>query len=422
MSRRSLLAATGVLAATPLDAETGFPAGELRKLYHRDLFEDFLPFMDRYAIDPDYGGFLCDTDFNGSRIDTYKSPTYEGRGIWVYSFLYTHFGRDQRYLDIARCSVALLRKSQPADDVFWCTRLNRDGTPSAPPAPSMPGDLAVCEGLAAYAQASGSQEHLDLARRLLHKCVEAYDRPDYNPGAGRTFLGANAPPTPGARNVGSWMLLLRCAAQIQEAGSDPKLAALIDRVIEAVMERHFNPAFRLNNEILPHDLSRPKGDFAELVYPGHTFEITWMLLEEAAARRDSALFQTAAERFLRHAEVAWDAVYGGVFHNLQNVDENRWVLNKVLWAQEEVLINALLLFEHTRSEWSRELFQRMNTYVRTNYPLKAHGSPLWMYATGRRATFESFAAMPKRVENYHHPRHLMLNLLRLNRMAPDQKK
>jgi N-acylglucosamine 2-epimerase len=411
-----------MLAARALAAQPGLNRlAQLRDLYHRDLFEDFLPFLDRHVIDHEYGGFLCDTDFDGTRVDTYKSPLFEGRGIWVYSFLYTHFGRDARYLDVARRSVELLRKSEPANDSFWCNRLNRDGSPAGPPAATIPNDLAICEGLAAYAQAAHSQEHLDHARRLLRRSVAAYDGADYNPGAGRVFLGPEAPATPGARNVGSWMLLLRCAMQIQEADPDPSLTSLIDRCIEAVIHRHYNPAFDLNNEILPHDLGPATGPCAELVYPGHTFEIAWMLLEEASARRDSTLFRTVAERFRRHAEVAWDALYGGVFHNLRNVDENRWVLDKVLWAQEEVLITALLLFEHDRSASSRELFERMNAYVRNRWTLKAHGSPLWMYAAGRRADFASFAAMPRRVENYHHPRHLMLNLLRLNRMAARQK-
>ena len=373
--------------------------------------------MDRYVVDGDYGGFLCDTDFDGTRADNYKSPLYEGRGIWVYAFLYTHFGHEERYLDIARRSIALLRKSQPADGAFWSSGLNRDGTPAGPAATTIPGDLAIAEGLAAYAQAARSEEHLDWASRLLTRCVEAYDYDDYNPGAGRIFLGPAAPPTPGVRNIGAWMLLLRCATQIRDAAKDSRFNSLIDRAIEAVIERHFNPDYQLNNEILPHDLSRPTGEYAQLVYPGHTFEITWMLLEEALARRDTRLFDTVAERFRRHAEVAWDAVYGGVFHNLRNVDENRWVLDKVLWAQEEVLIGALLIWKHTRSAWSRELFNRMNTYVRDRYPLNPHGSPVWMYACDRRATFASFAALPKRVENYHHPRHLMINLLRLAPLA-----
>lgn len=422
MSRRSLLARAGLLAARPLAAQPRLNRLEqLRDLYHRDLFDDFLPFLDRHVIDYEYGGFLCDADFDGARVDTYKSPTYEGRGIWVYSYLYTHFGRDARYLDIARRSIALLAKSEPADDVFWSTRLNRDGSPAGPPATTIPGDLAVCEGMAAYAQAAHSQEHLDKAKNLLRRCVAAYDHPDYNPGGGRVFLGPDAPPTPGARNIGSWMLLLRCAAQIREADPNPALTSLSDRCIEAVIHRHYNAAFELNNEILPHNLSPAAGPYAQLVYPGHTFEISWMLLDEAAARRDSALFRTVADRFRRHAEVAWDAVYGGVFHNLRNVNENRWVLDKVLWAQEEVLIAALLVFERDRPAWARELFERMNAYVRSRWTLRPHGSPLWMYAAGRRADFDSFAEMPKRIENYHHPRHLMLNLVRLNRLAPRQK-
>jgi mannose/cellobiose epimerase-like protein (N-acyl-D-glucosamine 2-epimerase family) len=209
--------------------------------------------------------------------------------------------------------------------------------------------------------------------------------------------------------------------QIRESDAGAKLTLLIDRCIEAVIQRHYYAALDLNNEILPHDLSPATGAYAELVYPGHTFEVSWMLLEEAAARRDTSLFRTVAERFYRHAEVAWDALYGGVFHNLRNAGENRWVLEKVLWAQEEVLITALLLFEHDRSARARELFERMNVYVRDRWTLKAHGSPLWMYAAGRRADFASFAAMPKRIENYHHPRHVMLNLLRLNRMVARQK-
>jgi len=99
-----------------------------------------------------------------------------------------------------------------------------------------------------------------------------------------TPLSPITPPTPGARNVGMWMLLLRCATQIRDTAKDSRFNALIDRAIEAVMDRHFNPDLRLNNEILPHDLGRPTGEFAQLVYPGHTFEITWMLLEEAVAR------------------------------------------------------------------------------------------------------------------------------------------
>jgi mannose/cellobiose epimerase-like protein (N-acyl-D-glucosamine 2-epimerase family) len=139
-------------------------------------------------------------------------------------------------------------------------------------------------------------------------------------------------------------------------------------------------------------------------------------MQEAIRRRDENLFDKFAVWFKRHVEVAWDDVYGGVFRNLQDVQKNVWLLDKVLWAQEEVLIGSMLVTERRGYDWAIDLFQKTNNYVRAKYPLKRYGSPLWMYASDRQASYKAFSEMPKRVENFHHPRHLMLNLLSLERM------
>ena len=103
-----------------------------------------------------------------------------------------------------------------------------------------------------------------------------------------------------------------------------------------------------------------------------------------------------SEWFKRHLEVAWDDLYGGVFRNLQNAEKNVWLVDKVLWAQEEVLIGSMLILERTGAEWAREWFDRMYSYVMKKYPLQRHGSPLWMYASDRKASFEAFQKMPRR--------------------------
>ncbi len=141
-----------------------------------------------------------------------------------------------------------------------------------------------------------------------------------------------------------------------------------------------------------------------------------MVLREAQRRRDDRLFRLAAERYRRHIAVAWDDVFGGVFRNLQHVERNVWLTDKVLWAQEEVLIGTLLLVE-AGVDWAAAEFSRMYRYVRSTYPLSGRGSPMWMYAGDRRMTYQSFAALPRRLENYHHPRHLMLNLLVADRLT-----
>ena len=119
--------------------------------------------------------------------------------------------------------------------------------------------------------------------------------------------------------------------------------------------------------------------------------------------------------WLKRTGVAWTRLRG-VFRNLRHVDNNTWVTDKVLWAQEEVLIGSLFVVEHAGAQWAEEMFTRTYRYVLDKYPLDGHGSPLWMYASDRKVSFEAFLKMPKRVEHFHHPRHLMLNLLALDRM------
>ncbi len=391
----------------------GLALDELRALYRYDLFDDFLPFMERHVIDHQHGGFMCNTDRHGRNITQTKTTWYEGRGIWVYSFLYSRLAKEQKHLEVARRSVDFILRARSSGEKAWPKTFTREGKALTGPDTAIYGDLFVAEGLAEYSAAVGEKKYWDMAKDIVLKCVAIYDRPDYEPTIGETYLGPGAKSFPGARIQGVWMVLVRVITQMLEKRPDRDLEQIADRCVSAVIDHHYHPEFRLNNELLNHDLSRPENEYAQLVYTGHAIETLWMLMAEAIRRKDRRLFDTAAERFRRHVEVAWDDVYGGVFRNLQNVDQNVWSLDKVLWAQEEVLIGALMAVEHTGAPWAREMFGRMFTYVRDKYPLKRYGFPLWISSADRKVSFEAQAA---RVEHYHHPRHLMLNLLAIERM------
>lgn len=392
------------------------PLTELRDQYRRDLFTDFLPFMEKHVIDPEFGGFRCNIDHLANRLNHNKLSWFEGRGIWVYSFLYNNLAREQNYLDVARRSLDLIMKIKPQGDDLWPKEITREGKQLTSADGEIYGDLFIAEGLAEFSKATGDGSFWDEAKQILLKCVRLYDKPDYRPTIGQTYLGPSAAPFPGARIQGVWMTLIRTTTQMLETRSDQEIESVAERCLSAVTNHHYNPDFGLINELINHDLSRPANEYAQLVYTGHSIEILWMLMLESVRRRDETLFDKLAEWFKRHVEVAWDDVYGGVFRNLQNVDKNIWLVDKVLWAQEEVLIGSMLIAERRGYDWAIEMFRRTNMYVRKNYVLKKYGSPLWMYASDRKASYEAFLKMPKRVENFHHPRHLMLNLLGLERM------
>ena len=395
----------------------GMTLKQLAAQYRRDLFDDFLPFMDKYVIDHELGGFMCNADFTGERVNTNKSSWFEGRGTWVYAFLYNNLAREQKYLDVARQSVEFVLRAKPErEGELWPKELTRDGKPITQADGEIYGDLFIAEGLAEFSTATGDRSYWNEAKKLVVKCLGIYDREDYRPTIGQTYLGRTARPFPGARIQGVWMVLIRVVTQMLEMRNDPDLEKIARRSVDAVLRHHFNPSFQLNNELLNHDLSRPANEYSQLVYTGHCIETLWMMLFEAIRVRDNKLFDTYAERFRRHVEVAWDDVYGGVFRNLMNVDENLWTLDKVLWAQEEVLIGSLLILERAGAGWAREMFDRTYVYVKDTFPLKKYGSPVWAYAGNRKVEFADFKTRPKRIENFHHPRHLMLNLLALERM------
>lgn len=414
--RPEFVSANSVQKRQPARTTSKLPLQTVRDQYRTDLFTDFLPFMEKYVIDPEFGGFRCNLDHLGNRLNHNKLSWFEGRGTWVYSFLYNNLAREQKHLDVARRSLDLIMKIKPGGDELWPKEITREGKPLTSAEGEIYGDLFIAEGLAEFSKATGDRAFWEQAKQIVLKCVRLYDRPDYRPTIGQTYLGPSAPPFPGARIQGVWMTMIRVATQMLEMRADKEIESIADRCIDAITKHHYNPDFGLINELINHDLSRPTNEYAEVVYTGHCIENLWMLLLEAVRRRDDSLFDKLADWFKRHVEVAWDDVYGGVFRNLQNVNKNTWVVDKVLWAQEEVLIGAMLILERRAHDWALEMFQRTDSYVREKYSLKKYGSPLWMYASDRKVSYEAFLKMPKRVENFHHPRHLMLNLLSVERM------
>lgn len=387
---------------------------QLRQQYRQDLFDDCIAFLDRHVVDQDYGGFLCNTDRDGTRLSDRKETWFEGRGVWVYSFLHRNFGGEPRYLEVARKSLQFILAARPEDaGTLWPDRLTREGQPLSPPSAMIYGDMFIAEGLLEYGRATSDMRSWEEARKLIQKCLQVYEDPGYAPDVVASYRCPEPVRMAGARSQGVAMVMIRVIKQMLEARADTELQRALDIAVDAVLNRFYNPDYGLNNELLHHDYARPTGDLARFIYTGHSIETLWMLADEAVRRGDRKMLETAADRFRRHVEVAWDRVYGGVFRGASDIEQNLWVLDKVLWAQEEVLIGALLFWEHLGARWARHIFEKTFRYVQEYYPLRKRGFGYWITTADRKVTFEKHS---DRIENYHHPRHLMLNLLAIERL------
>jgi mannose/cellobiose epimerase-like protein (N-acyl-D-glucosamine 2-epimerase family) len=292
--------------------------------------------------------------------------------------------------------------------------MTRTGEAKEKPDDQLYGDMFIAQGLAEFATATGDERYRNIAKEIMRKCIRVYDRPDYQPGAVKSYLGNDAPDFPGARIVGVWMVLILFATQVLEQERDTEVAAVADRCIDALMNYHFNPEFGLINELINHDLSRPDSVYAQLAYTSHAWETLWMVMAEAMRRKDKALFDLAAERYRRHIECSWDDVYGGAFTGCRNVNENTWILNKSMWPQEEILVGTMMVMEHTGVSWARELYSRTFAYVIEKFHLKRHGYSMFSRGGDRKGIYDIHHYT--NVDVFHNPRHLMMNYLALGRI------
>ena len=126
----------------------GYSLENLKAQYHHDLFEKYLPYLDRFVYDDEYGGFKCHIHRDGQHPTTHKRTWYDGRGVWVYAFLYHHLDPNPLYLERASQTLGLLMSMKSNEYPFWPWGYTQAGDPLPHHQADIYGSLFVAEGLA----------------------------------------------------------------------------------------------------------------------------------------------------------------------------------------------------------------------------------------------------------------------------------
>ena len=85
--------------------------------------------MDKYVIDHELGGFMCTVDRDGTQQNSNKRTWYEGRGTWVYSYLYNKIDQNPKYIEIAQKSVDFIMKQNPLGKELMPSGYTKEGKP-----------------------------------------------------------------------------------------------------------------------------------------------------------------------------------------------------------------------------------------------------------------------------------------------------
>ena len=403
------------------DSLAGMSLVELRDDYRHRLFEEYLPFWHKGAFDNELGGFICHLNDDGSPVDDEKNLWFQGRAVWVYSYLYNNFGNDLCYLKIAEKTHDFMVEHMHAGNGKWYERVHREGTVIEPEGKSVFGALFAANGLAEFYKATGREEDLRLVKETLRASLQTYDDPNYE----GVFLPGELKST-GIRTQGHSMVILRLLSQLLTHQPDPELEGLAENQVDLIMNKFYNPEYGIANEYLDHDYSRIPG-FEDQMFTGHSIETAWMVMFEALRKQDRDLFEAAKKRFRRYIELSWDYVFGGlgsgdffVFGSTDRQPGTDFSV-KTMWLQCEAMLGCMTVLEYTGDHWARQLYEMIRDY--TLRTVASNDIGVWDQAVDRRGNKISRAGYhPKRKGNFHQPRYMMLNILSLERMLANHGK
>jgi N-acylglucosamine 2-epimerase len=403
----------------------GMTLQELRHDYKKRLFRQYLPFWEKGGFDKKSGGFMCELFDDGSVENDEKYIWYQGRGIWVYSYLYNHLSGDKKHLDAATISRNFLVDKMYLGFGKWRDSVDRKGNPvksnvAQGSEKDIYGALFSAAGLIELFRASGRKEDLEIALSSVLWSVETYESPEYE---GITVAGTSGK---GLRTQGHSFMLVWILTTLLSFYRDRDLEELQSKHVDHIMNHFWNPELGIMNEFLFHDYSRIPGQ-ETYMYTGHSIEALWMVMHEAIRTGDSGLFNTAKYRIRRLIEMDWDYVFGGlgtgdyhVFSTSSQCQGSSFDL-KTMWAHTEMLISAMSILEYTGEAWAKEWYERGREYCIGT--MGNTGNGVWRQAVDRLGQDSKRPGISIfRKDNFHQVRYMMMNLLAIERMLKNNRK
>jgi len=410
------------------DTLAGMSLEDLKKDYHHRLFDRYFPFWDKGGYDDEIGGVMVNLNDDGSVADDEKFIWFQGRGLWVYSFLYNNFGNEPRYLERATKMHDFIVKYMYAGSGKWYQRLNRDGSLKEGVSDTTNGWAFIADGLQEFYRATGNEEDVKLVEDTIQAIVSVYDNPGFT---GTRNLGGLPENTPmkGLRELATSRRFVRIISSLLSQISNPRLETLLKEHLDIMMTKFYNPEFGIVNEYLQHDYSRIPG-FEDYTFVGHVTEGMWIIMLEALRKKDKALFNKAVNIVRKHVEIGWDYIFGGlgshyyVFDGPGRTREKMYDL-KEGWANFELMIPLVYIIEYTGECWAKEFYDRLYPYIIKTYDTDWG---VWKQSVNRlggpvsRELYIRKRWHPKRKGNFHQARAMMYNMLSFDRMIHNKGK
>lgn len=338
--------------------------------FSKTLFENFVPFWERFSPDPVYRGFLCGFDRDGELFYEDKSVWQQGRSLWMFSKLYNECGGKKEWLTIARAGYDFINRYCFDENGHMYFRVTRDGQPLVNRRYYFSEAFAIM-GYVEFYIATGEDEVKQRAIDLFQKMYMYYTTPGYFPPK----------VDPGTRNNKGHsivMIMLNVCQYMRRIDDTPLYDQIVDDCIKKI-----TTWFIKEDKKLLFETVGPNGEYIEspegrLINPGHSLETAWFLMTEAIHRKDHALMRKAIDVTEWSLEKGWDKEKEGIFYFVDAEDKPvlslEWDM-KLLWPHCEAMIALLYAYWYTGDKKYCDQFEKIKNYTYKHFSDEGH--PEW---------------------------------------------
>ena len=380
------------------------------ELYENELFNNVIPFWEKYSIDTENGGYLTCLDCKGKVYDTDKFVWPQARQIWIFSMLYNRYNQRSRWLDIAGCGVKFLTRYGMDEAGNWYFALDRQGKPLVQPY-NIFSDCFAAMAFSQYGLASGDQNAKDIALKTYRNILQRKDKPK----------GKYSKVVPGTRPLKSLalsMILANLSMEMEDLLEDKELNEVLDLCLSEVMTLFLDEELNLLFENVLLDGSHPDCFEGRLINPGHGIEAMWFIMEIARRRNDQELINKTVDVILNTLEFAWDKEHGGIFYFMDVNGKPPLHLEwdqKLWWVHLEALVGLVMGYYSTGRDECRQWYERIHEYVWAHFPDAEYGE--WFGYLNRRGQKLLELKGGKWKGCFHLPRALYLCYLEFSRSS-----
>lgn len=384
---------------------------EYKNKFSKTLFEDFIPFWEKFSPDPIYGGFLCGFDRDGELFFEDKSVWQQGRSLWMFSKLYNEFEKKPKWLEFARSGYDFINKYCFDENGHMYFKVTRDGKPLINRRYYFSEAFAImgyAEFYIAVKDEEVKQRAVDLFKKMFHYYI--------TPGC---FPPKVNPKTRSVRTHSIVMIMLNVCQHMRKIDDSPIYNTIIDACISEITNNLVKEDEKALFETVGAHGERLNSPEGRLINPGHSMETAWFLMEEAALRKDAELMKKAIQITEWSFDIGWDKEMGGIFY-FRDI-ENKPVLSlewdmKLLWPHCEALIAFLRSYMFTGQEKYLDYFDRITEYIYAHFPDPGH--PEWFGHLHRDGTPISYIKGSDWKGPYHNVRAFMQIIELLKQYIP----